>query len=68
MCCLKTKTKECWYKEKGRGPKEQFIKGINDADTVMEILTELITIKKTNEITSEQVLCWVKRIGPGKQY
>ena len=47
----------CEYKERHNRLKEQFINGIYDNELMT---TELTTIKKTNEIISEQVLCWAK--------
>ena len=52
---------ECYYKEKDRSPKEQFINGINDADKMTDKIRELTTTKRTNEITSEQALGSPKR-------
>ena len=42
--------------------KEQFINGINDNDMMIEILREWAAIKKTNELSSEQVLAWARRV------
>ena len=61
MGLLKTKAKESGYKEKDRRLKEQFINGIND-DNIAEIIGELIALKKTNEVTSKQVLAWARRV------
>ena len=41
--------------------KEQFINGIYNDDMMTEIIREL-TNKKANEITSEQVLSWARRV------
>ena len=54
MGCLIIKANEYDYKE-------QFINCIND-DIMMEIIGEITTFKRTNEITSEQVLSWAKRV------
>ena len=57
---LRIKASKYDYKEKDRRLKEQFINGINDEDMMTEIIRELTKIQKTNEVTSEQVLCWPK--------
>ena len=59
---LSIEESECDYKEKVRKLKELFINGMNDDDMMTEIIRELTTIKKTNEITSDQVLCWAKGV------
>ena len=51
----------CKYIEKDR-LKEQFISSINNHDMVTQIIQELTTVKKINEITSEQVVSWAKRV------
>ena len=61
MGCLRIKANKSGYKEKNRRLKEQFLNDIND-DMVTKIIRELTTIKKTDEMTSEQVLCWAKRV------
>ena len=48
--------------KKDRRLKKKFINGINDDDMVTDIIRELTSITKTNEITSEQVPCLAKRI------
>ena len=53
---------ECDYKEKDRRLKDKFINDINDDDTMTKIIMELTTFKKTNEIPSEQVLYWARRM------
>ena len=58
MGCLRVKANECKY---GR-VKEQFIIGTNNGDKMTDIIRELTLIKRTNEITSKQVLCWAKRV------
>ena len=42
--------------------KEQFVNGINDDDMMTDIIREWTAIKKTNEVTSEQVLAWTRRM------
>ena len=41
--------------------KDQFINGISDEEMMVEIIIEFTTITETNEVTNEQVLCWLKR-------
>ena len=48
------------YTKKRQVIKEQFINGINDNDMITEIIWNLSAIKKTNQITSEQVLAWTR--------
>ena len=48
-------------KKKDRRLKEQFMNGINDTDMMTEI-RQLAVIKRTNEVTSKQVLNWIKRV------
>ena len=33
-----------------------------DEEKMMEIIRQLTALKETNEVTSEQVLCWAKRV------
>ena len=56
------KANKFWYKEKDRRLKVQFINGINDNDMGIEKIGELTTFKKTNEVTSEHVLAWARRV------
>ena len=58
MDYLRIKANKCGHKERDKKLKEQFINGINDDDLMMKITRELTVIKKTNEITSKQVLSW----------
>ena len=53
---------ECNHKEFNRQLKEQFIHGLNDTDMLGEIILELTKIHENAEITSENVLSWVKRV------
>ena len=46
---------------KGRRLNEQFINDIND-DMMAETIGDLTTVKKTNEVTSQQVLAWTRRV------
>ena len=59
---LQIRKNEYSYKEKDRRLKEKYINGINDDDMMTEIEREQAAVKKTNEITSEQALCWAKRV------
>ena len=43
------------------GQKSKSNNGINEDGLMTEIIRPLNVIKKTNEITTEQVLRWVKR-------
>ena len=42
--------------------KEQLINSINDIDIMTKIICELSMIKRANEITTEPVLCWARRV------
>ena len=42
--------------------KKQFTNGSSDEEMMMEKIRELSTIKETNKVTSEQVLCWTKKV------
>ena len=53
---------KCNYKELNRQFKEQFIHGQNDTDMLGEIIRELTKIHENTEITSENLLCWAKRV------
>ena len=53
---------ECNYKEIGRQLKEQFIHGFNDTEMLGEIIKELTKICENEEITSKNVLSWVKMV------
>ena len=53
---------ECNYKEIDRQLKEQFINGLNDTEMLGEIIKELMKVHKNEEITSENVLSWAKRV------
>ena len=58
---LRIKGNHCGYKEKDRGLKGQFVNGINDDNTMAEVMNELTAPKRMNEIMSEQVLSWDRR-------
>ena len=47
--------------KKKRGLYKQFINGINDDDMMTEIIKELMTIQKMDEVKSEQRLSWSRR-------
>ena len=55
----RVKANECVYGESDRKSKEQFINGNNDD---MTAIIRANHDKKTNEATSDQVLCWAKRV------
>ena len=61
MNYLRIKANKSRYK-KGRRLKELFIRGINYDNMLTEIIRELATIKKANEIASQQVLTWARRV------
>ena len=50
-----------WVQRKRRS-KEQWTNGINHNDMMTEIIRELTTIKKTNEVTREQILVWTRMV------
>ena len=52
---LRMKVKKCGYKEKDRRLKDQFINGINNDYIMTECYRELTVVKKTSEITTDQV-------------
>ena len=62
MGYLRIKANECNYKENGRRLKEQFINCRKVVNTMTEIILEFTKVKKTNEINSEQVLAWTRRV------
>ena len=62
MGCLSVKANECEYKQREKRMKEQFINELNYNKIITEIIKELTTIKKTNEITGDQMLSWTKRV------
>ena len=53
---------ECNYKEIVRQLKEQFILGSNNSAMSIKIIRELTKIEDNENITSEQVLAWAKRV------
>ena len=53
---------ECNYQEVDRQLKEQFIHGINDKNMLEEIIKELMTVKSDEQIISQNVLAWAKRV------
>ena len=46
------------YKENDRRLKEQFINVMNVKTITAKIITELMVLKLTSEVSSEQVLVW----------
>ena len=59
---LRKATTECNYKEINRQLKEEFIHGLNDSDMSIEIIKELTKIEESDNVTSEQVLVWARRV------
>ena len=53
---------ECNYRELDRQHKEQFIYGLNDKVMLDEIIRELTAKNNDEQVTSEGVLPWAKRI------
>ena len=53
---------ECNYREVDRQLKEQFIHGLNDKDILEKIIKEITAAKDDDQITSEGVLAWAKRV------
>ena len=53
---------ECNYREVDRQLKEQFIHGLNDKCMLEEIITELTAANDDEQIISEGVLAWAKRV------
>ena len=56
------KANECDYKKHDSHLKDKFINSINDVMMTAEIIRELTTLRKTNDVTKEQVLTYMKRI------
>ena len=53
---------ECNYKEIGCWLKEHFIHGLNDKTMLDEVIREVTTKSINDQMTSEDVLIWVRRI------
>ena len=53
---------ECNYRELDRQLKEQFIHGLNDKVMLDKIIRELTTKNYNEQVISEEVLAWAKRI------
>ena len=53
---------ESGYKEIDRQLKEQFIHGLNDKVMLDEIIRELTSNTSSQQMTSKDVLAWVKRV------
>ena len=53
---------ECNYRELDRQLKEQFIHGLNDKCMLDKIIKEPTATNSNDEITSEGMLAWVKRV------
>ena len=50
------------YRELDRQEKEQFIHGLNDKCTLDEIIRQFTATNNEEQVTSEGVLVWAKRI------
>ena len=53
---------ECNYREVDKQLKEQFIHGLNNKCMLEEIIKELTITRDDNQITSDSVLAWAKRV------
>ena len=53
---------ECNCKEIDCQLKEQFIHGLNDKMMLDEVIRELTTKNSNNQMTSEDMLIWAKRV------
>ena len=53
---------ECNYKEIDHQLKEQFIHGLNDKMMLDKVIRELTTKSSSDQMTSEDVLLWAKRV------
>ena len=53
---------ECNYREVDRQLKEQFIHGLNDKCMLEEIIKELTSANDDEQLTSEGILAWAKRV------
>ena len=53
---------ECNYQELDRQLKEEFIHGLSDKCMLDEIIRELTTTNNDEQVTSEGMLIWAKRI------
>ena len=53
---------ECNYRELDRQLKEQFIHGLNDKCMLDKIIKELTATNSNDEIASEGMLAWAKRV------
>ena len=59
---LRIVTTECNHKEINRQLKEQFLHWLIDSDMWMEIIKEILKIEENNNVRSEQVLAWARRV------
>ena len=53
---------ECNYKEIARNLKEQLMHSLNNSDMSIKIIRGLTKIEDNENIRSEQVLVWAKRV------
>ena len=59
---LRVTAAECNYKELDCQLKEQFIHGLNDKTLLDKVIRELTTKGSNDQITSEDMLIWAKRV------
>ena len=57
---LRLAAKDFNYREIDRQLKKQFIHRLNDTDMLAEIIMELTKVKENTEVTSGNVVCYVK--------
>ena len=53
---------ECYYREIDRQLNEQFIHGLNDKVMLDEVIRELTAKSNNEQMTSEGILAWAKRV------
>ena len=56
------KAVNCIYKEHDRRVTDQFINDLGNEVIIKEITREIIALKDTNEVNSDQILMWAKRV------
>ena len=61
MGCLRYKMNDCGYRQRQK-TQRTIHKQYNDEEMIIEIITEPTAIKETTKVTSEEVLCWTKRV------
>ena len=59
---LRIKVNECSCQDDDRWLKQQFMNGIKNKAMTSNIIKKLTAIKNADEVTSEQVLAWARRM------